>query len=150
MKDNYLDFVMILERLHRLFLDLLKAELDRLGVRDLNNVQALILYNIGNSQMTVGEISNRGYYLGSNVSYNLKKMVTNGYVQQEISTHDRRSTQIKLAHKGLILFEKLDKHLDQQTDHLKNNGISNEDFKNVIQKCRSLEAYWNFFLKITV
>jgi DNA-binding MarR family transcriptional regulator len=150
MKDNYLDFVMSLERLHRLFLDLLKTELDRLGVRDLNNVQSLILYNIGHSQMTVGEISNRGYYLGSNVSYNLKKMVTNGYVQQEISAHDRRSTQIKLAHKGLILFEKLDTYLNQQTEHLKNNGISNEDFKIVIQKCHALEAYWNFFLKITL
>ena len=150
MKENYLDFVMILERLHRLFLDLLKAELDRLKIRDLNNVQALIMYNIGNSQMTVGEISNRGYYLGSNVSYNLKKMVANGYVQQETSPHDRRSTQIKLTPKGLSLFEKLDVYLQAQTEHLRSNGLSDEDFKIVIQKCRSLETYWNFFLKISL
>ena len=73
MKTLYLENVLLLERLHRRFLDVVKAELDRLGVDDLNNVQTLILYNIGDDEMTVGELTNRGYYLGSNVSYNVKK-----------------------------------------------------------------------------
>ena len=89
-KQSYLDTIRLIERLHRRFLDVIKTELDRLGVEDINNVQALILSNISNEQLTVGELTARGYYLGSNVSYNVKKLVENGYLNQERSPHDRR------------------------------------------------------------
>ena len=58
-------------------------ELDRTGIADINNIQALILSNIGKEELTVGELTNRGYYLGSDVSYIVKKMVENGYLEQE-------------------------------------------------------------------
>lgn len=80
MKGLYLDSPQLIERLHRQFLDVVKAELDRLDVKDCNNVQALILYNIGDAEMTVGELTTRGYYLGSNVTYNLKKLIENEFV----------------------------------------------------------------------
>ena len=104
MKDSYFEAVVMIERLHRLFLEVVKMELDKLHTRDINNVQALVLYNIGKSQLTVGELTNRGYYLGSNVSYNLRKMVQNDYVLQVPSPHDRRSSHVKLSAKGLELF----------------------------------------------
>ena len=88
MKRAYLDAVSLIERLHRHFLDVVRSELDRMGVRDLNNVQALILYNVGSEEVTVGELTLRGYYLGSNVSYNLKKLIEYGYVTQ---SRDRKS-----------------------------------------------------------
>ena len=75
MKEEYFDSVQALERLHRLFLDVVKAELDHLAIFDINNVQTIVLCNIGTNQLTIGELTNRGYYLGSNVSYNLRKMV---------------------------------------------------------------------------
>ena len=99
----YLDALLLIERLHRQFLDVLKGELDRIGHGDINNVQSLILYNIGDETLTVGELTSRGYYLGSNVSYNLKKLVDNGFLEQERSPHDKRSSRVKLSEKGWTL-----------------------------------------------
>ena len=104
----YYETIHIIERLHRQSLDVLKLELDRLGIQDINNVQSLILYNIGSDQLTVGELTLRGYYLGSNVSYNLKKMVECGYLAQERSLHDRRSVRVKVSPKGVALRAQLD------------------------------------------
>src|SRR5690606_16006261 len=98
--DLYREALLLIERLHRRFLDVLKAELDRLGRADVNNVQALILYNIGDDAITIGELTNRGYYLGSNVSYNVKKLVEAGYLEQERCAHDKRSVRVKLSEKG--------------------------------------------------
>src|ERR1700746_4201124 len=92
MTDEYLQAISLIERTHRQFLEIVELELDGLGIRDINNVQAMMLFNIGDAEMTVGELTTRGCYLGSNVSYNLKKLVENGYLVQERSVHDRRST----------------------------------------------------------
>jgi DNA-binding MarR family transcriptional regulator len=100
----YFDAIQLIERLHRHFLDVLKLELDRKGIQDINNVQSMILYNIGEDELTVGELTIRGYYLGSNVSYNVKKMVENGYLIQERSVHDKRSIRVRLSEKGVELF----------------------------------------------
>src|SRR4051794_7593745 len=100
MTEGYLAVVSLIERLHRHFLDVLKLELDGSDSRDINNVQALMLFNIGDAEMTVGELTLRGCYLGSNVSYNLKKLVENGYVEQARSPHDRRSVHVRLTAKG--------------------------------------------------
>ena len=96
-KETYFETIRLIERLHRQFLEVVKGELDRLGIEDINNVQALILSNVGREELTVGELTNRGYYLGSNVSYNVKKMVENGYLVQERSTHDRRSIRVRVS-----------------------------------------------------
>ena len=107
-KQVYLECLLLIERLHRRFLDVIKLELDRLGIKDVNNVQTLILYNIGEAEMTVGELTSRGYYLGSNVSYNLKKLVENSYLEQERSPYDRRSVRVRLSPKGLELYGSID------------------------------------------
>ena len=80
-----------------------RVELERGGIHDINNVQSLILYNIGEDEMTVGELTARGYYLGSNVSYNVKKMVENDYLVQERSKHDKRSIRVRASDKGIAL-----------------------------------------------
>ena len=108
MKDQYLITTRLIERLHRRFLDVIKTELDRLGIQDVNNVQTLILFNINEDQLTVGELTVRGYYLGSNVSYNVKKLVENGYLVQERSAHDRRQTRVRLSQKALDLTQRID------------------------------------------
>src|SRR3954453_18949030 len=106
--DSYLETIRLTERLHRQFLEVVKNELEKFGIEDLNNVQSLILFNIGKNEYTVGELTGRGYYLGSKVSYNVRKMVEHGYLVQERSTHDRRSVRVRLTDKGLTLWEKLD------------------------------------------
>lgn len=144
MKESYFDIVVMIERLHRLFLEVIREELDRLQKHDITNVQALILYNIGrNSQLTVGELTNRGYYLGSNVSYNLRKMVKHGYVNQIPSAHDRRSSHVRLSPKGLDLYAKLDEAFSRQTEQYKkklNDSINIDVF---VKNLREFEIFWS-------
>ena len=99
MANNYLELVSLTERLHRHLLEIIKLELENFRVHDINNVQALMLFNISDAEMTIGELALRGCYLGSNVSYNVKKMVENGYLDAERSVHDLRSIRVKLTDK---------------------------------------------------
>ncbi|HEY4136305.1 MAG TPA: MarR family winged helix-turn-helix transcriptional regulator [Alphaproteobacteria bacterium] len=142
MTHPYRDAIFLIERLHRHFLEVVKAELDRTGVEDINNVQALILFNIGEEELTVGELTNRGYYLGSNVSYNVKKMVENGYLENERSTHDRRSVRLRLSPKGLDLFTKVSDMFTRQIAALGESAITETDLKAVIKQLQVLEQFW--------
>ncbi len=99
----YLESLKLIERLHRRLLDVIKDEFDRKGRSDINSVQALLLYNIGDGELTASELRKRGYYLGSNVSYNVKKLVENGYLVQTRSSHDQRKTMVSLSPKALDL-----------------------------------------------
>ena len=146
MKEAYFETVVMIERLHRLFLEVIKIELDRLGTPDINNVQALVLYNIGENQLTVGELTNRGYYLGSNVSYNLRKMVQNDYVVQIPSPHDRRSSHVKLSAKGVALFSQLDKVLGGHAQTLQDKVAGSGDMTGFVNTLRKLEGFWSSFL----
>lgn len=98
--QQYLDALSLIERLHRLLLDVIKDEFERLGVLEINAVQALLLFNIGENEVTAGELKSRGYYQGSNVSYNLKKLVDLGYMHHQRCEMDRRSVRVKLTPKG--------------------------------------------------
>ena len=99
-RGEYLQALRLIERLHRLLLDVIKDEFDRQGGAELNSVQALLLYNIGDSELTAGELKTRGYYLGSNVSYNLKKLVDMGYLHYKRSETARRSVRVSLTERG--------------------------------------------------
>ena len=139
MKSSYLETISLIERLHRQCLEVVKAELDRLGVRDLNNVQALIIFNIGQEELTVGE---RGYYLGSNVSYNVKKMVENGYLIQERSPHDRRSFHVRASDKGLEIYRALDALFEKHSGRLDMAQLSDEMLGDANQALRRVEQFW--------
>src|SRR5258708_10611106 len=127
MKDAYLNTIALIERLHRQFLEVVRTELDSLGVQDINNVQALILFNIGGAELTVGELTLRGCYLGSNVSYNVKKMVENGYLIQERSAHDRRSIHVRLSEKGKKLRDELSNMHERHLVMLNETSLKPED-----------------------
>ncbi len=143
MKDQYILTSRLIERLHRRFLDVVKAELDRHGIEDINNVQTLILFNIGEETLTVGELTLRGYYLGSNVSYNVKKLVENGYLVQERSAHDRRMTRVRLSEKGLELIRKVDALYARSAEDLRAAGIREEDLEAANNLLKRLERFWS-------
>ena len=143
MRQPYYDSILLIERLHRHFLEVLKTELDRLGIQDINNVQSLILYNIGDDELTVGELTARGYYLGSNVSYNVKKMVENGYLGQERSPHDRRSVRVRLSDKGLHLRDKISSMFERQIKALDKAGLNDEELIKANETMRKLERFWS-------
>lgn len=139
----YYETIQMIERLHRYFLDVVKMELDRKAVEDINNVQAMILYNIGHDSMTVGELTLRGYYLGSNVSYNVKKMSENGYIEQERSVHDKRSIRVKLTPKGKELFALLNEMFTRHEGKLDGTKLTEDSFKATIQTLKNIEHFWN-------
>lgn len=97
---SYFNIIVEIERIGRLFLELLKIEIDRLGVRDINNIQMMLLFNIGDQHITTGELTLRGYYIGTNVTYNLRQLIQNGYLCQERSITDRRSSYVFATPKG--------------------------------------------------
>jgi DNA-binding MarR family transcriptional regulator len=141
-KKAYLETIALVERLHRECLEVIKADLDRQNIRDLNNVQALILFNIGGDELTVGELTARGYYLGSNVSYNVKKMVENGYLVQERSSHDRRAVNVRLSPKGLDICEKMHAMYERHCVALAQNVLPEADIDAANQTLRRLERFW--------
>src|SRR3989440_12257542 len=125
----YLEALTLVERLHHRLLDVIKDEFDRRSRADINAVQALLLYNIGEKDLTAGELRTRGYYLGSNVSYNLKKLVEMGYLDHQRSRVDRRSVRIKLTDKGREVRDIVDmlyqKHIGTVTQV---GGINSDEF----------------------
>ncbi|MHA1558267.1 MAG: MarR family winged helix-turn-helix transcriptional regulator [Alphaproteobacteria bacterium] len=145
MKKEYFQCVMLIERLHKLFFDLIKIELDSANVRDINGMQAFILYNIACNQLTVGELSYRGYYLGSNVSYNLRKMIDNGYVLQVPSLHDKRSTHVKLSEKGIRLYERIEKLMEEHSSKFIAR-FKKDDLITLNNKLRQVESFWSTLL----
>ncbi len=144
-KQVYTDSILLIERLHRRFLDVVKAELDRLKIDDVNNVQTLILYNISGEQLTIGELTNRGYYLGSNVSYNVKKLVENGYLVQERAPHDKRSTRIKLSDKAVELCKKIDA-LYQRNIEVFSKESNEAELSSLNKTLTKLENFWTHYI----
>ena len=143
MQPLYLKTVTLVERLHRRLLDVIKDEFDRSNRADLNPVQALLLYNIGEQEVTAGELRTRGYYLGSNVSYNLKKLVELGYLDHQPSSTDRRSVHIKLTSKGrevrsiiAALYRKHVSSVEQVSD------VHCDDFITLNKSLQRLERFW--------
>src|ERR1700677_4550444 len=144
----YLEALTMVERLHRRLLDVIKDEFDRRGRSDINAVQALLLYNIGDKELTAGELRTRGYYLGSNVSYNVKKLVEMGFLHHSRSRIDRRSVRISLTDRGKEVhrivsgvYEKHARTIEQI------GGIPGDDFARMNASLSRLERYWTDQIK---
>lgn len=143
LKQVYLEALTLVERLHRRLLDVIKDEFDRHGSSDLNAVQALLLYNLGDSELTAGELRTRGYYLGSNVSYNLKKMVEMGYIHHQRSATDRRSVRVSLTDKGRDVAARVDALYERHTKSLEQIGqIDANGFADLNRSLHRLERFW--------
>ncbi|MGE4313087.1 MAG: MarR family winged helix-turn-helix transcriptional regulator [Pseudobdellovibrionaceae bacterium] len=149
MSTPYYDAIQLIERLHRYFLDVVKIELDRKNIQDINNVQAMILHSIGHDELTVGELTLRGYYLGSNVSYNVKKMCENDYLEQERSVHDKRSIRVRLTDKGKELHKLIDEMFERHESKLAGTKLTDEKLKDTIDTLHSLERFWNSQVSFT-
>jgi len=142
MSDQYLEVISLIERLHRQFLEVVKLELDSLRIHDVNNVQAMMLYNIGDADISVGELTLRGYYLGSNVSYNVKKLSESGYLAYERSAHDRRSIRVRPTAKGRKLRDQLSAMLDRHIDMLDQSRVNGKDLQSAAATLQRLERFW--------
>ena len=140
--DLYIEALSLIERLHRRLLDVIKDEFDSSGQSAVNSVQALLIFNIGASQLTAGELRKRGYYLGSNVSYNLKKLVEAGYIRHERSQVDRRSVQISLTDRGREIAEIVDELYNRHVSTQEVGGIAADEFMELNRSLKKLERFW--------
>lgn len=140
---GYLENLALVERLHRLLLDVIKDEFERLNYLEINSVQALLLFNIGEHEVTAGELKSRGYYQGSNVSYNLKKLVELGYMHHQRSDIDRRSVRVRLTEKGRKVREVLSELFARHAEGLEKRGlIGVAGMEEMNQSLKRMERYW--------
>lgn len=140
---EYLDSLALVERLHRLLLDVIKDEFERLGLLEINSVQALLLFNIGENEVTAGELKSRGYYQGSNVSYNLKKLVELGYMHHQRSEIDRRSVRVRLTEKGRRVRSVLIDLFGRHAEGLEKRGmIGASGMEDINAALKRMERYW--------
>jgi len=144
LKSLYLETVQLVERLHRRLLDVIKDEFDRSGRTDINAVQALLLFNIGDSVLTAGELRSRGFYLGSNVSYNLKKLVDLGFIDHQRSRVDRRAVRVQLTETGAEIAAKVAELYDRHIGSIdKVGGLDEQEFTKMNKSLQRLDRFWN-------
>ncbi|MDR1333122.1 MAG: MarR family winged helix-turn-helix transcriptional regulator [Holosporales bacterium] len=146
MKNNCVEISVFGERNYRLFLDIVKQELDILGTADINAVQAFILLNINETAVTIGEIIARGYYIGSNASYNIKKMILNGYIKQTQSDYDKRAAFLRLTSKGLALCRKLHTVIDMHIKTFSPQNKGKGDLEQCVSILKKVEHFWQDIL----
>ena len=140
---GYLETLALVERLHRLLLDVIKDEFERTGVIEINAVQALLLYNIGDNEVTAGELKSRGYYQGSNVSYNLKKLVEMGYMHHQRCEIDRRSVRVRLTQQGREIRDVVSTLFARHAEGLEEKGvITAEGIEDITSSLKRMERYW--------
>ncbi len=144
MLGRYLESLALVERMHRLLLDVIKDEFERLGILDINAVQALLLFNIGENEVTAGELKTRGYYQGSNVSYNLKKLVESGYMHHQRCEIDRRSVRVRLTQQGRDVRDVVANLFVRHAETLASKEVfSLEEMENNNMALRRLERFWS-------
>ncbi len=140
---GYLEALSLVERLHRLLLDVIKDEFERVGVLEINSVQALLLFNIGDNEVTAGELKSRGYYQGSNVSYNLKKLVEMGFMHHQRCEIDRRSVRVRLTEEGRRIRDIVSDLFARHAIGLEEKDIINaEGIEDITTMLRRMERYW--------
>ena len=140
---SYLESLTLVERLHRLLLDVIKDEFERVGVIEINAVQALLLFNIGDHEVTAGELKSRGYYQGSNVSYNLKKLVEMGFMHHQRCEIDRRSVRVRLTEKGRRIRDVVTKLFAGHAEGLQGRGVLDmAGIEDITTALRRVERYW--------
>ena len=144
---SYYELTRQIERLHRRFLDVLRAGLVQMGNSDVTAVQALLLVNIGTEECSMRELMERGYYLGSNAAYNIKKLVEGGYLEQQRSEHDRRAVCIRLTGKGLALYEQVCDLQQNLAARLADAaGGTSREMNEACSSLRRLERVWTDFI----
>ncbi len=142
-QKHYLESLSLVERLNRRLLEVVKNEFDRTGSSKINAIQALLLFNIGGEELSAGELRSRGYYQGSNVSYNLKKLVDLGYIHHRPSKDDRRSVRIKLTEKGQEIHDVVEGLYNRHVLSIeKVGGLSPEEFQTMNESMQRLERFW--------
>lgn len=145
--EAYFELPRLIERLHRRYLDVVRGELAQIGIKDLNPVQAMVLLNIGDKDVTIQELIDRHAYLRSNASYNVKKLVELGYIEQSRAPNDRRAVLLHLTDKAR---EALNELRGEQARFAKTFAADPREpdrLERAYQTLRQLERAWEDYLR---
>lgn len=142
MEKSYIDSIMLCDRLHKLFLAIIRKDLEDMGIEDITPVQALIVYNVGRQTLKVAHIQNHRLHAGTNISYNVRKLIARDYLMVCEQERDRRATYVSLSEKGLLFLKNLEALLEEHTKRLNEKGIVSEHFQEILGKGLGLEAAW--------
>lgn len=143
---NHLEIARVIERAHRRFLDLLRIELTRLGTDDISPSQVMLLFTIGSDELSVRDLLERGHYLGSNASYNLKQLVEGGYVDRSPSLRDRRSARLKLTAKAVSLCDAI-RSMHDTAERSPRDEAEALELTTAYNVLRKLEMHWTSALR---
>ncbi len=143
MNDSYLNVIQLLPQIHRQFMEVIKKDLEGIKINDINNVQSIMLFNIGDTTLSIGDLTLSGVYIGSNVSYHVKKMVENGYLIQEHSAYDRRVSHVRVTEKGRKLREELTMTHQRRIDLLADVALSSDELQAAMSVLRLLDRFWS-------
>jgi DNA-binding MarR family transcriptional regulator len=143
----HLEIVRIIDRLYRRYTDLMRVDLTRLGNEDVSPSQIMMLFTIGGGELSVRDLLDRGYYLGSNASYNLKQLVDGNYIEREISSRDRRSARISLSAKGQALCDEVRRCHDSYHREIARDPVEARNLEVTYQVLRRLEDVWTATLR---
>ena len=147
MSDGYIQLTQMIERLHRRMLDVIRLQLESAGVSDINPAQALMLSKIEGREVALRDIVERGYYIGSNASYNIKQLGDAGYVEQKRSAHDKRAMKVSLTPKGEALCERLAGFARDQCSRILSGAASRKDADVTVELLRKVEQAWSEYLR---
>lgn len=142
MKNSCIDFYTILDQTHKSFLELMNHELESIDANDLTPIQGFIILSIGDNNVSLSEIVLKRGYSGSNASYNIKKMVSGGYIKQIPSPHDKRSFLLTLTEKGKNIFDKLQSSMDTHAQKFERIIKDRINYRRAIKFLKEVDSYW--------
>ncbi len=142
MKNSCIDFYTSIVQAQKSFLELIEHELKLINEENLSAVQALIILNIGDNDVSLGDLVLKRGYSGSNASYNIKKIANEGYIEQIPSPHDKRSLILRLTNKGTDVFKKLKSAIDKHSQKLEHVVFDRVNYSRVSKFLREISNYW--------
>ncbi|WP_236042555.1 MarR family winged helix-turn-helix transcriptional regulator [Roseibium aggregatum] len=139
---SHFELVRVIERMYRRYLDRLRVDLSRIGADDISPSHAMLLFTIGDDDLSVRDLMDRGHYLGSNASYSLKQLVQSGYVDRSASARDRRSARIRLTDKGKQLCKAITSADEVNQNQIVRSEQDRRALEETISMLRRLEVVW--------
>lgn len=141
MKKEYIDSVMLFDRLHRLFLSIMKNDLSMACVTDMTPAQAMMVYHLMDKKIRISDVQHYNMYHGLNASYNVRKMHRHGYLDMN-SVSDKRSVFVSLSKRGEDVYAMIEEIVGKHVKILEKLGFASEKITNLLDVARSLETTW--------
>jgi DNA-binding MarR family transcriptional regulator len=143
-EQSFLKSLSLLEQAHRRLHDVVKDNLERAGERSLTGVQALLLYEIGETETPASALRARGSFAGTSMSYNVKKLQEGGYLLQSRSSDDRRTVRLKLTPSGKVVRARVQELFEKQATSLEPTAsVRSEDLDQLNRSLARLERFWS-------